>query len=117
MEWRWNTFLNYLDVGGETNQHQELRAACNGEGYQQFPPDGFSSEKTLVLISHFANPSRTPPFGPPILTLGLMEWLAMVLAPGEARKDLSADALFFQASTAISPRFPTRGPASSKSPG
>ena len=25
---------------------------------QQFPPYGFSSEKTLVLISHFANPSR-----------------------------------------------------------
>ena len=24
---------------------------------QQFPGDGFSSEKTLVLISHFADPS------------------------------------------------------------
>ena len=28
------------------------------QSLQQFPPYGFSSEKTLVLISHFANPSR-----------------------------------------------------------
>src|SRR5271166_4843991 len=41
-----------------------LRGFCGGgksaglTQHQQFPPYGFSSEKTLVLISHFANPSR-----------------------------------------------------------
>ena len=44
-----------------------------------------------------------------------MEWLAMALALGEARKDLSADALF-RLSAPISALFPTRGRARSKSP-
>ncbi|HWT78538.1 MAG TPA: hypothetical protein VN648_07020 [Candidatus Methylomirabilis sp.] len=39
------------------NLHDVLQIAFGWRDLQQFPGDGFSSEKTLVLISHFADPS------------------------------------------------------------
>ena len=75
---------------------QTHRIACiTYHKYQQFPACGFRPENTLVLISHFANSLRIMLSRIPYLTTWAnMEWLAMALAPGEARKDLSADALF-----------------------
>ena len=83
---------------------------------QQFPPYGFSSEKTLVLISHFANPS------PKMLlwTSRLNTWTDGVTHHGAfapvKHGRICPPTPFFKSSTAISPRFPTRGPATSKSP-
>ena len=46
-------FIDNHEVG--TIEQEEMAVPV---ALQQFPPYGFSLEKTLVLISHFANPSR-----------------------------------------------------------